>query len=219
MRRLTSIVAVSKDGVIGVGNTLPWRVKTDMKFFKESTSNNVVIMGRKTYDSLGQKPLPNRFNVVVSHEFRLFSMADKCVAATGIDEALLASENALQKYAETFVVGGESMYEQFAPLVDRYLITVIDKHVPMGDTFFREELIGDLSDWNQETLLCGIASDQGDEAAFEIISLTHRYSESRMAARADRISRLRELTIGQTRKAPPRRPTRKFDQVAIPLSF
>jgi dihydrofolate reductase len=171
MRRLTSIVAVNRQEVIGAGNALPWRLKSDLAFFKAQTTNNVVIMGRKTFDSIGQRPLPGRFNIIVSHEFRMFPSSDTCVGATGIGEALAASENAPRAFKEVFIIGGQSMYEQFAPLVDRYLITVVDKIVENGDTFFRDSLIGNPLAWQRAEMMLGDANDKGDEVNFDIFEL------------------------------------------------
>jgi len=156
-------------------------------------------MGRKTFDSLNQKPLPDRFNVVVSHEYRLFPYVDQTRIALGIDEALHASETAPSRFKETFIIGGQSMYEQFASIVDRYLITVVDKQVANGDTFFRPELIGSIDDWVQETVRVGSGEDDGDEAPFEIISLTHKDSAARRAERSARV-------LNITRSAPLSRP-------------
>jgi len=185
MRRLTSIVAVNKQGVIGARNSLPWRLKSDLAFFKAETNGNVVIMGRKTFDSLGRRPLPGRFNIVVSHEFRMFPSTDTCVAATGIGEALAAAERAPKLFGEAFVIGGQSMYEQFAALVDRYLITVVDKVVPDGDTYFQDNLLGSLTDWDRTERMLGSANDTGDEANFDIFELVRISGEQARERRAE----------------------------------
>jgi dihydrofolate reductase len=82
LRSLTSIVAVNRDGVIGRRNGLPWRLRTDMKFFREQTLDNVVIMGRKTFDSLGRGALPRRYNIIISGHFALFPEDSDCRTAT-----------------------------------------------------------------------------------------------------------------------------------------
>jgi dihydrofolate reductase len=204
MRRLTSIVALNKQGVIGAKNALPWRLKTDMTFFKQQTLDNVVIMGRKTFDSLGRKPLPNRFNVVVSHEFRMFPSSSDCVAATGIGEALAAAEAAPKRYKEIYVVGGQTMYEQFSQLVDRYLMTIVDKDVPLGDTFFDEGLLGEAGQWKQSTLLSGEALEGQDEASFDILQLIRSRSSARKSAREAMVEGVakKRATIRPARAAP-----------------
>ena len=202
MRRLTSIVAVNKQGVIGARNSLPWKLKSDLAFFKAQTTHNVVIMGRKTFDSIGQKPLPNRFNIVVSHEFRMFPSSDTCVGATGIGEALAAAENAPKAFKDIFIIGGQSMYEQFAPLVDRYLITVVDKIVDDGDTFFRDSLIGDLLAWRRTEMMLGDANESGDEANFDIFQLVRGQNGDQRAKRQTLMGK----AIRDKPQARPRRP-------------
>jgi len=165
MYRLTSIVAVNQDGVIGVENGLPWRIRSDLRFFKQQTINNIVIMGRKTYESLNGS-LPNRSNIVVTHGFKLFAGSNICKSAGSIEEALARAFIEKKAKQEVFVIGGASMYEQFAPFVDRYLITDVEKIVENGDTFFRRALIGDPSLWSVTRVLSGDASFAGDESPF-----------------------------------------------------
>ena len=191
MRRLTSIVALNQQGVIGVKNTLPWRLKTDLAFFKRETTGNVVIMGRKTFDSLGRKPLAGRFNIIVSHEFRMFPPETDCVGVTGIGEALVAAEAAPKRYREIFVVGGQTMYEQFSDIVDRYLLTIVRKDVPDGDTFFDSELIGDETVWQQKSLASNDAVEGIDEAAFDIIELSRPRTDEISGRRAAMMSQVR----------------------------
>lgn len=173
MQRLTSIVAVNSAGVIGCGNALPWRLRTDMRFFRETTTDNVVLMGRKTFDSLGRKCLPHRFNVVVSHSFNLFAETAECRSASGIGDALFRATLAPKKYSSVFVIGGASMYAQFAPYVDRYLITLVEKDVPAGDTFFDQSFLGDPDRWEINQLR-RVAAGPSDEAAFSIFEVLAR---------------------------------------------
>ena len=182
MRRLTSIVAVNKQGVIGLGNALPWRIRSDMQFFKSATSGNVVIMGRKTHDSLGQC-LPARHNIVVSNQLSLFESTADCVLRYGIFDALSAAERAPARFSEIFVIGGATMYEQYAPFVDRYFVTVIDKVIKGGDAFFEDSIIGNDSDWDIQRIAGGTANENGDEADFEIFEMTSRHLQARQALR------------------------------------
>lgn len=185
MQRLTSIVAVNEDGVIGCGNTLPWRLKTDMRFFRETTTSNVVLMGRKTFDSLGRKCLPKRFNVVISHNFGLFVEGPECRAALGIEDALFRATLAPKRFKQTYVIGGASMYEQFAPYVDRYFITLVQKPVPDGDTFFDQSFLGDPDAWHISQLN-KVDAGPDDEASFTIFEVTARnpqiFADRRLAA-------------------------------------
>lgn len=169
MRQLTSIVALNEQGAIGAGNALPWRIRTDLRFFRQTTLGHIVIMGRRTFDSLG-KGLPGRTNIVVTHNFGLFPETDDCKCSGGIVEALaLADRLSSRPRREVFIVGGASMYEQFAPYVDRYLITEVSKDVPNADTFFGPEIVGDHRLWHWNTLQAGEANPaEGDEADFRI---------------------------------------------------
>lgn len=165
MKNLTSIVAVNRDGAIGCQNQLPWRLKTDLKFFRSQTVNNVVIMGRKTYDSIGGC-LPNRTNMVLSHNGVLFESTPTCQLRTSIPEVLFSA--ARIKAKEVFVVGGASTYEQFAPFVDRYLVTVVDKQIAGADAFLSESVFGDVGDWEITQIGKYPATPDVDEAPFEI---------------------------------------------------
>jgi dihydrofolate reductase len=181
MESLTSIVAVNQDGAIGCQNQLPWRLKTDLKFFRQQTSGNTVIMGRKTYDSIGGC-LPNRTNIVLSHNSVLFESSPTCQLSLSIAEAIFSAAK-LQSSA-VFVVGGASTYAQFAPYVDRYLITVVDKKIADADAFLSEDIFGDINNWDKRSLAVYPATPGVDEASFEIFEWTARDAEQRRAARA-----------------------------------
>ena len=183
MRRLTSIVAVNPRGVIGCGNALPWRVRSDMQFFKGQTTDNIVIMGRKTYESIGN-PLPNRYNIILTHQFSLFPETETCKIASSIGEALFIAERAPRKYKEAFVVGGAFTYEQFSDLIDRYLITIVDKDVPDGDAFFQYDHIELGTDWMLKELTDGFSQNEKDEAEYAIFELTAKNKKLRKEERA-----------------------------------
>lgn len=203
MQRLTSIVAVNHQKVIGAGNALPWRLKSDLRFFRQHTLGNVILMGRKTYDSLGRKPLGGRYNVVVSHSFGLIEPSPDCTSATGIDDALFRADRAPRKFRDHFVIGGASMYDQLAPYVDRYLFTLVDKDVANGDTFFDDEFLRDPTEWELKKLFRCEASED-DEASFTVFEVLSRhpllFAERRKAAiqRAER-----QATAGNKRRPRP----------------
>ena len=182
MRRLTSIVAVNPDGVIGSGNQLPWKIRSDMRFFKAQTSGNVVIMGRKTYDSLGGG-LKNRTNIVISQQQALFDDSANCVLRHGVFEALAEAETAPESIKEIFVIGGSTLYEQFAPLVDRTLITIVHKAVPNGDAFFDQGILGDTQNWSVSQIGAGSANADGDEADYEIFEMLAKNPDQRYQRR------------------------------------
>ncbi|MDP9414085.1 MAG: dihydrofolate reductase [Pseudomonadota bacterium] len=208
MRRLTSIVAVNRSGVIGCGNTLPWRLKTDMRFFRETTTGNVVLMGRKTFDSLGRKCLPQRFNVVVSHSFNLFPETAECRSAGGIPDALFRATLAPRSFKEAYVIGGASMYEQFAPYVDRYLITLVEKAVPDGDTFFEQDFLGNPDEWHINQLR-RIEAGPDDEAAFSIFEVLARDPEAFLHRRLETIEAARSASTRAKHSTPSQRSTRE----------
>ena len=128
MRKISIIVAIDENGLIGKRNGLPWKLPADLKHFKTLTSGHTVIMGRKTYDSIG-KPLPNRTNIVVSKSDDL--QIDGCITVKSPEEALKASlEN-----QEIFVIGGAEIYRQFLPLAQTIYMTEIHNKFD-GDIFF-----------------------------------------------------------------------------------
>ncbi|PXA89740.1 hypothetical protein DMC47_28390 [Nostoc sp. 3335mG] len=190
MRQLTSIVARSStSGAIGVQNRLPWKIKTDLKFFRETTLNRVVIMGRKTHASLGGC-LPRRTNIVVSHGFSPFASSDECRCVGSPEEALHAAYISGDNRTGSFVVGGAMMYAQFAPLVDRYLVTEVDKNIEDADTFFDERDFIDAKEWRKTLLKEGRANGDGDECDFKIFEYTSLNSEKIADRRKNIIRRL-----------------------------
>ncbi len=126
--RLSIIVAMDDNQLIGRDNALPWRLPADLGYFKKTTTGKTVLMGRKTYESIG-KPLPNRRNVIVSRnsEFK----AEGCEIVDSIDAALNLAKND----NEVMVMGGASFYEQMLPSADRLYITRIDGKYD-GDAHF-----------------------------------------------------------------------------------
>ena len=178
---LTSILAVGLDGAIGVRNELPWRLKSDLKFFKQTTKNQVIIMGRKTYDSLGNC-LPHRQNIVLSHTPSLFPKHEGCHHVHGLGEALSLRSN--WKAKKAFVIGGAQTYAQFSQFVDRYLITVVKSRFPQADAFFDQDIIGDEANWEQTELnVERLDRPEADEFEFQVFELKHRRPEQMQMAR------------------------------------
>jgi len=134
---LSLIVAVAENGVIGRDNALPWHISEDLRYFKQVTSGKAVIMGRKTYQSIG-RPLPNRTNIVVSRDPAFH--AEGVIAATGLDDALAKAGD-----GETMVIGGNSLFRDALPRADRLYLTEIhraydgDVHFPDWDRAFWQE--------------------------------------------------------------------------------
>lgn len=128
MGKLAIIVAMAQNRAIGINNTLPWRCPEDLKHFKALTMGHHLIMGRKTYDSIG-KPLPGRMTVVVTRNPIL--KIDGCAMANSLEAAITACAGDEQ----VFIVGGAELYTQALPLVDVLYLTEIHQAVE-GDAFF-----------------------------------------------------------------------------------
>lgn len=128
MPKLSVIVAIAKNGVIGVNNTLPWHLPEDLKRFKALTMGHHIVMGRKTYDSLGRL-LPGRTTVIVTrnHDYRV----EGALIAHSLPEALAMCEND----DEVFLIGGAELYQAGLALADKLYITEIDLEV-QGDAHF-----------------------------------------------------------------------------------
>lgn len=122
------VVAVSKNWVIGNNNTLIWKLPNDLKRFKEITTGGSVVMGRKTYESIG-RPLPNRRNIIITRDLNYH--IEDCEVVNSIEEALLLTNN------DCFIIGGGEIYKQSLPITDIIYLTRIDEEFE-GDTYFPE---------------------------------------------------------------------------------
>ena len=127
------VVAVSKNNVIGKDNKLLWRQSEDLKRFKSLTLGQKVVMGRKTYESIG-KPLPGRDNYVIT---KSIDKIEGCNILGTLEEV-----NSLD--GDIFIIGGGEIYNKFIKIADEIYLTIIDCEVE-GDTFFNL----DLNDWNE----------------------------------------------------------------------
>jgi dihydrofolate reductase len=128
------LAAVAENGVIGRDNALPWRLKSDLQRFRQISMGKPVLMGRKTYESIG-KPLKGRSNIVVSRQ-RAFTAAGVVVAANIAAALESARGDALRRGADAIVViGGTEIFLQTMLLADRLEITIVHAE-PAGDTFF-----------------------------------------------------------------------------------
>lgn len=123
------IVAYSKDRVIGNKGQIPWKIKGEQKRFKELTTGNVVIMGRRSYEEIGT-PLPDRYTIVISRTKKY--EADNCTTAASLKEAIqLAGDR------EIYISGGAALYKEAINIVEKMYITEIDAVIE-GDTYFPE---------------------------------------------------------------------------------
>ncbi len=136
--KVSIIVAISENNVIGKDNALLWRLSGDMQFFKRTTTGHHIIMGRKTFDSLGKRLLPNRTSVVITRN-NDYEMPEGGILAHSVDEAVAKIKNE----TEAFIIGGEQIYKASLPLVDTLYVTRVH-HSFEGDAFFPEI---DLMQW------------------------------------------------------------------------
>ncbi len=143
--RLSLVVAVAKNGVIGRDGGLAWKISDDLKRFKEITTGHPIIMGRKTFDSIG-KPLPNRINIVIS---RTINEREGVIVARTVEQAIKAARDAAKELGveEIFVIGGADLYEKTLPLADRLYLTEVDAVVE-GDVRFPRF---DPADWRKRS--------------------------------------------------------------------
>ncbi len=122
------VVAWAENGVIGKDNQLPWRLPADLRYFQQLTTSHTIVMGRKTFESIG-KPLPNRRSIVITR--RRDFHADGVDVARSLDEALAMAGGE----DEVFIVGGAEIYRAALPLTDRMYVTVVHAS-PEGDVSF-----------------------------------------------------------------------------------
>lgn len=138
MPKISMIAAMANGRIIGADNAMPWHLPADLKHFKKITMGKPVVMGRKTYQSIG-RALPNRKNIVISRS--QFSCDDASVVPS-IDEALQMAQQVLEQAStieneqrEIMIIGGGAIYEQCLPLAERLYLTFIDLDIK-GDTEF-----------------------------------------------------------------------------------
>ncbi len=129
---ISAIVAKSQNNVIGKGNQIPWYLPADLRYFKKTTLHHHVIMGRKTFESIG-RPLPKRTNVVITRD--IYFAASGCIIAHSVEEALeLAKRNSEE---EAFIIGGAEIYKLSLPYLDKLYLTEVLAEFE-GDKFFPE---------------------------------------------------------------------------------
>lgn len=140
---ISLIVAASENNAIGAGNQLPWHLPNDMKFFKNTTWGMPVIMGRKTFQSMSGKPLPGRYNIILTQQEDHGIDQQEVIIAKTIEEALTKAGETDCK--EVFVIGGGQVFDVFLPLADKIFMTRVHT-VINGDVYFPEI---DESVWQQ----------------------------------------------------------------------
>lgn len=126
---ITMIAAMDRNHVIGADNDMPWHLPDDLKFFKAKTLGKPVIMGRKTFESIGSRPLPNRRNMVITRE------ADYPAKGAEIFDSVEKALQSCQVEDEIVIMGGGQLYQQMMPLADKLYVTLVAAEVE-GDTVF-----------------------------------------------------------------------------------
>ena len=150
---LSIIVAKAKNNIIGKNNELVWHVPEDLKHFKELTTGHTIIMGRKTYESLG-KPLPNRKHIIFSQnpDFRVHEENVQVV------HSLLEIQDLIEGKEEAFVIGGAMIYNFLMPYVKKMYVTEIKQEFD-GDAFFP---IIDSEKWKETSRITGIKNEENN---------------------------------------------------------
>lgn len=133
MKEINIIAAMTPSGVIGKDGTMPWNLPEDLKLFKRHTLGNIVIMGRRTFESIG-RPLPKRTNMVISGSIREEDKTEGILYFRSLDEALAAAQTGPE---QVFIIGGANIYSQMIGRADRLYISKIHNEYE-GDTFFPE---------------------------------------------------------------------------------
>ena len=162
---ISIIAGMDNNRLIGQGNRLPWRLPADMKHFRRHTLGKPVLMGRKTFESIG-KPLPQRTNIILTHDLNY--RAEGCIITHSIEEAL----NAATGSEEIMIIGGASIYDLFFPLTNRLYLTYVHDCF-QGDVYFPAF---DLADW-QEVKRVDRQPDKKNPHPYSFLFL-HRRSEN-----------------------------------------
>ncbi|HRY05612.1 MAG TPA: dihydrofolate reductase [Hyphomicrobiaceae bacterium] len=161
----TLIVARSKNNVIGVQNMLPWRLPSDLKKFKQLTLGHPIIMGRRTYQSIG-RALPGRPNIVISRKGEL---QDQGIHLVGSKEAAVkCAQDEAERLGvgEVFVIGGAEIFKLFEAEVTKVYLTEVDVILPEGDAHFDK----DYSDWSVADVEDFKKSEGGNDYDFKLIT-------------------------------------------------
>ncbi|MGX7131716.1 dihydrofolate reductase [Enterococcus songbeiensis] len=145
---LAAIWAEDKNGLIGHKGTLPWRLPNDLRFFKEKTTGHTIVMGRKTFEGMGSRPLPNRKTIVLT--------SNPTYQAAGVRVLHSADEVLALKEEQLFVIGGAVVFEALLPACDTLFRTVIDAEFE-GDTYFPKL---DWSKWEKVEVIEGILDEK-----------------------------------------------------------
>ena len=159
---ISIIVAVADKGVIGNDNQLLWRLSEDLKLFKKRTTGHAIIMGRKTFDSIG-KPLPNRVNIVISRSKDL--KIEGCTVVNSLEKAIDVANQQTDKN-EIFIIGGEKIYTLAETIANKLYLTKVIATLE-GDAFF------DLKPYKKWNLVSSVSykKDEKNEYDFDVLEM------------------------------------------------
>lgn len=165
--QVSILVAVGQNGEIGKDNQLLWKLSDDLKLFKKRTLGHAIIMGRKTYDSIG-KPLPGRANIVISQNKNL--KIEGCTVVHSLEEAIKSAEEQTDK-EEIFIIGGQQIFELSAPIATKLYLTEVNAAFPDADTFFD---VNPFKNWEVASTQSFAKSDK-NEYSFDIKELSKTF--------------------------------------------
>ena len=137
---IIGIVAISKNYAIGKDGKLPWHYSADLKFFKETTVGNAIVMGANTWRSIG-KPLPNRLNIVLSRSGNVDTPGD-VMKLESMDEVVTLGQYLNR---DVFIIGGAKTYAEFGEVIDKWIVTEVPLSVPEADTFMPEDFLDEFA--------------------------------------------------------------------------
>lgn len=144
---IIGIVAIAQNYAIGKDGKLPWHYPADLKFFKETTLNQTVVMGRKTYESIG-KPLPKRLNIVLSRDSE--SSAQTNLIYLKSKESLISVIPFLK--TDVFIIGGANIYRDFADIIEKWIVTKVPQTVDSADAFMETDFLRDFAEKDKKEL-------------------------------------------------------------------
>ncbi|MDX8394343.1 MAG: dihydrofolate reductase [Mariprofundales bacterium] len=188
MPNISLIAAVADNAVIGNGNALCWHLPNDMRFFRQTTLNHSVIMGRVTFDSIVSaigKPLPYRHNIILTRNQNYIAdyynaqnssnqqNTGSCHTASTVEQALMLAERAAPDINEIMVIGGAQVYAEFLPLAQRLYLTRVHTEIA-GDVFFTDyDNTYDNNIWQQQQCISHTA-DELHAHDFDIVTLVRK---------------------------------------------
>lgn len=156
--KISLIAAMADNGVIGIENRLPWKLPSDMKWFRQHTLGKPIVMGRKTFESFGGRSLPDRHNIVITRD------ADYTLAQASVVHSIEQAMQVAGDVEEVMIIGGASFYEQMLPLAERLYLTFVHADIE-GDAWFPTV---DFSQW-REIERHDIAADEKNAYAHSLV--------------------------------------------------